>query len=70
VGAVESAVFAYLRLLREGGVPQYVFDECRTLADIAWKFQVRPRTSLTLGPQGISTVRYPRERQSQSCLLG
>ena len=27
-------------VLREGGVPDYVFAECSTLTSIAWRFQV------------------------------
>jgi len=42
---VQEAVFSYLALLRQrtngGGIPSYVYEECKTLADIAWRFQVR-----------------------------
>ncbi len=42
---VQEAVFSYLALLRQrtngGGIPGYVYEECKTLADIGWRFQVR-----------------------------
>lgn len=46
--AIQEVVFSFLALLRQrtngngqSGIPAYVYEECKTLADIAWKFQVR-----------------------------
>lgn len=45
---IQEAVFSFLALLRQrangnggAGIPGYVFEECKALADIAWRFQVR-----------------------------
>lgn len=40
-GSVLAAVMGFLALLRAQGVPDYIYDECRQLADIAWTFQAR-----------------------------
>jgi len=50
---ITEAVFSYLALLRAktngeggreggggGGIPKYVYEECQTLADLGWRFQV------------------------------
>lgn len=40
LSVVEEAVFGFISLLRSQGVPMYVYDECKRLADLSWTFQV------------------------------
>lgn len=61
---IQEAVFSFLALLRQrangnggAGIPRYVFEECKALADIAWRFQVR---FLEVGGLGVWGCLYGR----------
>lgn len=59
---VVAALFSYLNLVREQGVPAFLYPEQRALSDLGWRFQDKQAPSSLVPILASSLQEYEPER--------